>query len=843
MRLRIKHPFRLALVPMLVWFAGPVPAAAQEPDSVDEWDATLARGETREIDFTTREGTWMSVDVSPDGERIVFDLLGHIYRVPSDGGEAENLTQNSGVAVNFHPQYSPDGELIAFVSDRDGQNNLWVMEADGSNPRQVFRDLNVRVTEPTWTADGDYILVTRRALDGGEGGSGIWMYHKDGGEGAEILGPDAGRVSWASTSADGRYMYFQVPTPGQTVVWTTPGQHARTVSDLLQGAYQIRRLDLRTGVASPITAGGPTRQIRLSSGGAIAPEVSPDGRWLAFARRIPGGTISFKGHEFGPRTALWLRDLETGRERVIMDPIEQDMAEGMKTLRVLPGYSWTRDGSAIVIAQGGKIRRLDIESGGVETIPFNARVHRVISEQAYTPFRISDGPFEATFVRWHTTSPDGSKLVFQAIGKLWISDLPAEPGAGVLTLSAPPRRLTPESFDPFEYAPAWSPDGRWVAFTSWGGPDGGHLWKIPAEGGPPERLTTEPGEYIHPAWSADGSRIAVARGSGASFRAWSMVHNPYYDVVTVPASGGPATRVARASIPGEQSFFTTSRSQIVRPTFAGGRIFYPQLAVEADGQDEVVTKLVSVLPDGSDRREHLTFPYADEVVPSPDGKWVAFNEGDNVYLVPVPAAGLGDGPIRIDKRRAKLPVRQLSEEGGIYPRWRDGRTVEFGSGQRYFAYDIVSEQTDTLRIELRVPRYIPEGTIALTDARIVTLEHRRVIERGAIVVEGARIACVGECDVSGADRVVDAGGTTIIPGFVDMHSHLFREYRGIFPQQMFETGVALAYGVTTNLDNSMWSQDVFPVAEMIEAGALTGPRTYSTGDPLYAGDQIGRAHV
>ena len=116
------------------------------------------------------------------------------------------------------------------------------------------------------------------------------------------------------------------------------------------------------------------QQGQSSSGGGLAPEVSPDGRWLAFARRIPDGTISFKGLKFGPRTALWLRDLETGTERLLMDPIEVDMAEGMKVSRDLPGYAWARDGKSIVIAQGGKIRRVDVASGQVTTIPFTARV-------------------------------------------------------------------------------------------------------------------------------------------------------------------------------------------------------------------------------------------------------------------------------------------------------------------------------------------------------------------------------------------------------------------------------------------------------------------------------------
>src|SRR5438093_6133004 len=141
---------------------GPRTGTGAGPETADRWDVTKARGQTRDIDFSTTEGTWMSVDLSPDSRWIVFDLLAHIYRVPAGGGEAQCLTQASGVAVNFHPRYSPDGQTIAFVSDRQGQNNLWLMNADGSQPRPVFADKDVRVFEPAWSPDGRYIYVRRQ---------------------------------------------------------------------------------------------------------------------------------------------------------------------------------------------------------------------------------------------------------------------------------------------------------------------------------------------------------------------------------------------------------------------------------------------------------------------------------------------------------------------------------------------------------------------------------------------------------------------------------------------------------------------------------------------------------
>src|SRR5688572_3249271 len=153
------------------------------------WDVTQPRGKTRDIDFTASEGTWTSADLSPDRTWIAFDLLGHVYRMPAAGGEATVLTQNSGVALNFQPRISPDGKSIAFITDRRGQYNLWIMNADGSNPRAVFSDLNATALEPAWTPDGNFIIARKGGRGGGEGAApvgGLWMYHKDGGQGVQI---------------------------------------------------------------------------------------------------------------------------------------------------------------------------------------------------------------------------------------------------------------------------------------------------------------------------------------------------------------------------------------------------------------------------------------------------------------------------------------------------------------------------------------------------------------------------------------------------------------------------------------------------------------------------------
>lgn len=812
MKVRCRFNTALLAPAVALCLAAALFGQASGEKTTEKWDTTQARGQTRVIDFETEQGTWMSVDLSPDGQWIVFDLLAQIYRVPAGGGQAQCLTQDSGVALNFHPRYSPDGKSIAFISDRGGQNNLWIMDADGSNPRAVFQDKYVRAFEPVWTPDGRYIVVRRQTMTR-PFRSGIWMYSRDGGDGIELVGNDHRSAGSASFSPDGKWLYFHEKVGGA---------FPRGYTDVVKGDWQLKRLELKTGKIEDITAGLALQQDRTSSGGAVAPEVSPDGHWLAFARRIPNGTISYQGHKFGPRTALWLRDLQSGAERIIMDPISVDMSEGMKVWRILPGYSWARDGKSIVISQGGRIRRLWVESGRIETINFKARVHRTISEMAYHASRISDDPLQVRFLRWYRSSPDGKRLAFQAVGKVWVMDLP----------QGTPQRLTPGSFSPLEFAPTWSPDGKWIAFTSWDEAAGGQLWKVAATGGTPQQLSGRSGEYLNPDWSPDGDTIVMVRGSGATFRGMQWGQNTWYEVVTIPASGGQAEFVAHVNRP-------EFRRQIAEPFFGPeGRIFFPeQREVKGENRGRSETDLVSVKPDGSDRRIHMVFPFADEVAPSPDGKWVGFQEGDNVYLVALPMFGTGSAPVKIEKEagKAKLPVKQLSHEGGLFPHWRNDSTLEFGSGNHYYAYHVDSGTTDSTVISLSVPRNLPRGSVALTGARIISLDSDNVIPSGTIVIKGSRIACVGACSTEGVDRVIDATGKTIIPGFIDMHAHFNGLTNGINSVHDFETVSYLAYGVTTALDPSIWSEYIFPTAELIETGAEYGPRLFSTGDPLYRG--------
>jgi hypothetical protein len=137
--------------------ANPIRAIQQDAQEEPRSPEGLVLKTADTIEFTTDEVTWMSVDVSPDGRIIVFDLLGDLYTMPASGGEATRIV--GGLSFESQPTFSPDGKTIAFLTDRSGVENLWVADPDGSNPRAVSKDQKTNdrpqiMVSPAWTPDG-----------------------------------------------------------------------------------------------------------------------------------------------------------------------------------------------------------------------------------------------------------------------------------------------------------------------------------------------------------------------------------------------------------------------------------------------------------------------------------------------------------------------------------------------------------------------------------------------------------------------------------------------------------------------------------------------------------------
>ncbi|MDQ3550996.1 MAG: amidohydrolase, partial [Bacteroidota bacterium] len=145
-----------------------------------KWDVANPDSLHKEVSFTLSEGTWMNLDVSPDGKEIVFDLLGDIFIMPVTGGNAKPL--RTGLPLEVQPRFSPDGKKILFTSDAGGGDNIWVMDKDGTNAKQITKETFHLLNNAAWTPDMQYIVARKHFTSGRSLGAGeIWMYHISGG--------------------------------------------------------------------------------------------------------------------------------------------------------------------------------------------------------------------------------------------------------------------------------------------------------------------------------------------------------------------------------------------------------------------------------------------------------------------------------------------------------------------------------------------------------------------------------------------------------------------------------------------------------------------------------------
>lgn len=795
----------LACASMAIWAWSFAPCATAGAAGVAApaariWDVTLARGRTRQIDFETSQGSWMSVDVSPDGQWLAFDLLGHVYRMPAQGGPARCLTQDSGIAVNFHPRISPDGRTIAFVSERGGHHNLWTMSSEGSAPRLLIAERDVVVSAPVWSPDGRSLVAQRSSTR--TSGSflnsslGLWRYPLDGGSPVRLTDAKLAGASFAALSSDGKSLYFNY----------FAGANPRKI-DLTNGDYRIARLDLRTRASRDVTTG-------------IAPQVSPDGRWLSFTRRLAGQVATYGEHRYGPENGLWLRDLRSGDERLVLSPVDPDIADGGNINGVvpalMPAYAWKRDGQGIFMSRDGTLGVLAPEAGTFKAVPFTARVHRSISGQVAAERRIASAPSRVRAFRWPVSSPDGKHLVFQALGRLWAQ----EASSGVA------RRLTTDGSKSLEFMPAWSPDGKWIAFVSRERPQQGDVWKVPAGGGAPQRLTTRMGGYVNPAWSPDGRDVWVAERCVRLERCVADGASGSSGLWRVPADGGDAVAVAALA---ESNFGMPA------PGFGPqGRLYFTE---HARREFEPSTRLASIAADGSDLRIHLTLPYAEAAAVSPDGHWLAIEKRSEIFVVPfdgaAPSRTLDRGELYAGPAAepdARAVASRIQRMSGADPRWlKDGR-LGFARPGAFVLYDPASGRERKVALDLPVPSPAPPRSVAFQGARVVTMDHGKVLRQGDVVVRNGRIACVGTCDARNIDQRIDVSGATIIPGLIDTHSGLSQPTDGLVSLESADLEATLAFGITTMFAPSDASRYIYPLAELVESGAIRGPRLFSAAD-------------
>ena len=790
------------ILAVLAFLAFLIPAASQEARPADQKEDQKAEElplkPDRRIEFTTDEATWTSVDVSPDGRTIVFDLLGDLYTLPITGGIAHRIV--GGHSFDFHPRFSPDGKQIVFVSDRAGAENLWLCDADGLNPKPLTKGRNQWFLAPSWTRDGEFVLASRATEI--LGAFALWMYHREGGTGIQIAG--SGPVDRRTgpnrfgpvASPDGRFIYFAQRTGS----WTYDAKFP---------LWQVHRFDRETGETSPLTA---------APGSAMKPVLSPDGKRLVYATRYETGT------------ALRVRDLETGEERWLVHPVTRDEQESRATLDTHPSYAFLPDGRSLVVPIEGRLRRVDFETGRSSPIPFTAKVSLEAGPRAHFQHRVQDAPMvRARLIRWPSLSPDGRTLVFSALNRLYAMDYP----------DGKPRRLT-ESTEG-EFMPSWSPDGKWIAYITWT-PDGGDVWRVPAGGGKPERLTRRRAFYTAPVYTPEGDRIVFLVGSihdrlDQSPPCLCLAHGlqPEHDeglagggtdLRWIPADGGPSTLIGPA--PGRNPHFARDDKRIYLTGPEG------LLSIRMDGLDKRVhVKVIGTAGGGNMSPQP---PSPEEMRISPDGRRLFVDLQNRHYLLTVPVLGRDTLNITLTPSGpAPVPVKRMAVEGGDFLGWTaDSRSVTWAAGSRFLVQPVAEGARRTTEVVVESPRARPQGSLLLTGARIITMRGDEVIPRGDILITANRIAAVGPHGSIRAPadaRVIRVDGKTIVPGIVDVHSHMRAPY-GIHDTQVWTYLANLAYGVTTTRDPQA-SSEIFAYADLVDAGEILGPRIYSTGPGIF----------
>ncbi len=749
----------------------------------------------RKININTDEGTWMSLDISPDGKTIVFDMLGDLYLLPIEGGNAKRITE--GLAFDSNPKFSPDGEDLLFVSDRTGGPNVWIINLATKDSTQVTKGDTHNIQAAEWTPDGNYIISSR-----GNRNVKLNMHHRDGGKGTILIKTPADlKTIEPAFGKDERYIWYSKRTGS----WQYNAKFPQ---------YQLAKYDRETGKSKTMTS---------RYGSAFSPTLSSNGKWLVYGTR------------WNDETGLISRNLENGEEKWLAYPIQKDDQESQATLGVLPAMTFTPDSQNVLASYGGKINSIPINGGKAKNIPFTVNEDIDLGPRLKFNYPIEDKEFvTANHIRNPKLSPNGRKVVYSAFHRIYIKELP----------NGEPQRLT--NFDFTEEMPIWSHDGKEIVFVTWNHQEGGAIYKVNVEGKKKIiKLTDQDGIYSSPTFNNDGDKIVFVKGSEQEYKDGygPRSFRSSDAVMWVSNKGGELNFIALSEGRSNPHFIKNSERIHLYSSSKG------LTSIRWDGTDEKsIIKVTGITTYGAGWSPEASKPAtASMVIKSPTKDEALAVINNDIYTVTIPYKGGETITINVaDASKAAFPSNKLTLVGGEFASWgNDGNNIYWSLGNSLFNHNISNAKAykkddkekkkeykpSEIQIKTTIKKNSAIGKVLIKNGRIITMKGKEVIENGEILIENNRIIDVGDSisdnDKQGA-KIIDLNGKTILPGFVDTHAHV-RVAWGIHKNQIWAFAANLGYGVTTIRDPQTGTTDILSYGDMVDAGLMYGPRIYSTG--------------
>lgn len=741
-------------------------------------------------------------EASLPGRRRPFGLLAPaaLLLLPSAMLPVAGHAQDRDVRVtvsegtNMAAALSPDGSRIVL----DLQGTLWVMDAGGGEANAIT-DMYYDARQPQWAPDGSRIVFQSFR----DGNWHIWSIRPDGSDPVQhTFGPYDEREP--AYSPDGGTIAFASDRSGNYDIWT---------------------LDLASGTTSRVTD---------APGHEFTPQWSPDGETLAYASSQDGGTVLVRGTDGSGRvvasvpgaispswspdggriafpavsqgqTGLYVASLDGGPDAgpdAGSDPAPRRLtADRADVFPFRPQWVSADD---VVYTADGVIQRASVEGSGraaeSAVIPFEATFAFTRPGYERTPRSFeAGGPEPVVGIVAPAVSPDGNSIAFTALGDLWLLDLDSDDASAAAT----PRQLTDDPF--VDVLPAWSRDGSMLAYAS---DKGGTLdiWVRDMETGDERQATTLAGGEVGPVFSPDGGQIVFTSVQGLQSGV-RIVDLATGDVRTIrddlfapgrPSFSPDGETIAMGVLTQYSTRFREGRNHILLQPVAGGE---GRRVTAAEHRGMGVRGL-------------------DGPVWSPDGRRMAYTSEGVLWLVEVDDAGTPDGP----------PMRLTNHHADAISWTGDSRSIVYQTPGGLRRYRLDDGAIDEIPVALEWRRPAREGSAVVHAARVWDGVSDGIDRDMDLIVEGNRIASVvphsdaHHAAATGAGgEVVDAGDHTVLPGLVDMHSHM--------GYGMGETlgRTFLAYGVTTIRDPTADSYEIAERRESIDSGRRAGPREFATG--------------